>query len=255
MSLGPNPDTFVGTSRGDYAPSLTNFLSVLWRRAWAILLVTTVLVGSVVAFGLLQTPVYAASIKILVGKEQATDGPTNFGSDVQGLQQFTKTAVELVGTRPVAEATIERLGLQTTREEFLENLRVEQIAPTQTIEVSYEDPDPERAQQIVNTVGEVFSERVSEEGPNADAINATVWEQAVAPDSPVSPNLLRDGLLALILGSMLGVGLALFLEYLDVRWRSPEEVEQVSGVPTFGVIRTFEAQRSRTKSKKEKEEI
>jgi hypothetical protein len=34
----------------------------------------------------------------------------------------------------------------------------------------------------------------------------------------------------------LGVGLAFLLEYLDDGWRSPEEVEQISGVPTYALI-------------------
>ncbi len=57
----------------------------------------------------------------------------------------------------------------------------------------------------------------------------------------MSPNPLRDGLLALILGAMLGVGLAFLLEQLDDRWRSPEEVERICGVPAFGVIPEFKA--------------
>jgi capsular polysaccharide biosynthesis protein len=49
----------------------------------------------------------------------------------------------------------------------------------------------------------------------------------------------RNGLLTLAFGLLLGVVLALFLEYLDDSWRSPEEVEQISGVPTYGVIPEF----------------
>jgi capsular exopolysaccharide synthesis family protein len=35
---------------------------------------------------------------------------------------------------------------------------------------------------------------------------------------------------------MLGIGLAFIMEYLDDSWRSPDEVERISGVPAFGVI-------------------
>jgi capsular polysaccharide biosynthesis protein len=45
---------------------------------------------------------------------------------------------------------------------------------------------------------------------------------------------------------MLGIGLAFLLEYLS-GLRSPEKVEQVSGVPTFGTIPDFEAARARKK--------
>jgi succinoglycan biosynthesis transport protein ExoP len=85
----------------------------------------------------------------------------------------------------------------------------------------------------------VFSEQVSEVSPSASAITATVWERAETPEVPVSPNPVRNGFLALVLGLMLGVGLAFLLEYLDDSLRSPEEAEQITGVPTFGIIPEF----------------
>ena len=199
---------------------------------------------------------YEASIKILVGQEQRSGAPSQLGSDVQGLQQLTQTVADLVSTRPVAEAVIDRLDLEVSSEGFLENLSVEQVANTQTIQISYTDPDPDQARLIANTIGEVFSEQVSEVSPSANAITATVWERAIAPDEPVSPDPARNGALALFLGLMLGVGLAFLLEYLDDSWRSPEEVGQISGVPTFGVIPEFkvpkEVKKDRAKKSKSK---
>jgi capsular polysaccharide biosynthesis protein len=40
------------------------------------------------------------------------------------------------------------------------------------------------------------------------------------------------------------VGLAFLLEYLDDYWRSPREVEQVSGVPTLGIVPEFKVAKS-----------
>jgi len=63
----------------------------------------------------------------------------------------------------------------------------------------------------------------------------------------VTPNHERTGLLALLLGLMLGAGLALLLEHWDDSWHSPEEAEQISGVPTFGIIPEFQGSRDKTK--------
>lgn len=236
----PDPATTVEAPQDEYVLSVGDLFGVLWRRLWAILLVALLLAASVVVFDLLRTPTYEGTIKVLVGQQQDSDLPTsNLGSDVMGLQQLTRTMAEAVATRPVAEAVIEERNLQISSEDFLENLSVEQVAETQFIEVSYEDESPREAQEIANAVGEVFSEQVSEVSPSANSITATVWERAALPDSPAGPNPVRDGLLALVLGGMLGVALAFLLEQLDDRWRSPEEVERVSGVPTFGVIPEF----------------
>lgn len=247
-----SPDIPGSVFGNEYVTSLEDILRVLWRRLWMIVLVAAMLTGSVVGLSFLRTPTYEASIKILVGQEQS-DAPNSLGSEVQGLQQLTRTMAEAVNTRPVAETVIRRLNLQMLPEDFLEHLSVEQVGSTQFIEVSYEDSSPEEAQRIVNTVGNVFSEQVSEVSPSANAITATVWEEAAVPDFPVSPKPLRDGALALVLGSMLGIGLAFLLEHLDDRWRSPEEVEQVSGVPTFGVIPEFRVAKVPSSEKKKGE--
>jgi capsular polysaccharide biosynthesis protein len=54
-------------------------------------------------------------------------------------------------------------------------------------------------------------------------------------------------LLGLVLGAMLGVTLALLLEAVRESWRSAEEVERVSGVPTVGVIPKFAPPRGKKK--------
>jgi capsular polysaccharide biosynthesis protein len=65
----------------------------------------------------------------------------------------------------------------------------------------------------------------------------------------VSPKPLRNGLLALVLGLMLGTGMAFLLEYLDHSWRSPEEAEQITGVPTVGIIPEFKILEDNKKGK------
>ena len=225
---------------------LRELLGVLRRRLWLIGLVAIVLMGGAVGISLAQTPKYEASIKILVGQEEGSEvSEGSLGGEVQGLQQITQTMVEGVNSRPVAEAVIRQLNVRMTPEDLQKNLNVEQLRATQFIQIDYEDTSPERAQRVANAVGDAFSEQVSEVSPSANAVTVTVWEQAEMPEEAVSPNPLRNGLLGLALGVMLGVTLALLLEYLDDSWRSPEEVEQISGVPTFGVIPEYEVPKAK----------
>jgi capsular polysaccharide biosynthesis protein len=238
-----------------YDISLRDLLLSLWRRKWIVVLVAVMFVGAAVGFTLTRPPLYEATIMVLIGQE-ADAVSTNLGAEVGGLQQITVTMTETVPTKPVADGTIQEQGLSMTYDEFLENLQVAQVPATQIIEISYADPDPRRAQQIVNSVGDVFSQRVAEVSPGANGIAATVWERAAVPESPgVRPfpilkiilplvvALILNTFLGLVVGLMVGVGLALLVELLDNRWRSPEEAEQVSGVPTFGAVPTVKVAR------------
>jgi capsular polysaccharide biosynthesis protein len=241
-------DTLGGRFEDEQGLSHIDSIQVIWRRLWVILLVALVFAGLALGVSFVQTPTYEASVTILVGQERGSGATNELGNELQGLQLITGTMVEAVDTRPVAQDTIQRLNLSTSPESFLKNLDVEPVGDTQFIKVSYDDSDPVRAQRIANTVGAVFSNRISEVSPSANDITATVWEEAVIPDSPVSPDPMRNGLLALMLGLMLGVGLAFLLDYLDDDWRSPEEVENVSGVPTFGIIPALKV-RNKSKEK------
>jgi capsular polysaccharide biosynthesis protein len=244
MSTRSGLDTPVRDIESDYTLTVRNLLQILWRRSWIIALVAILITGTATGFSLTQTPEYRATITILVGQEQTGEVDT-LAQDVLGLQNLIETMAQAVSSRPIAEDTIERLDLQTTPDALLQNVSVEQVPDTQFIQVSYVDPDPERAKEIADTIGEVFSERVSDVSP--DSITATVWERAQEPQAPISPDPVRNGLLAMVLGLMLGVSLAFLLEHLDDSWRSPEEVEQISGVPTFGIVPTFETSIPRKK--------
>jgi len=66
--------------------------------------------------------------------------------------------------------------------------------------------------------------------------NAELVQPAELPTSPATPKPLRNGVLGLLLGLLLGVGGALVLESLSRKLRDPEEVRDVFGLPVVGTI-------------------
>jgi succinoglycan biosynthesis transport protein ExoP len=66
--------------------------------------------------------------------------------------------------------------------------------------------------------------------------NISVVDYGLAPDAPVGPNRTRTVFMAFFLSIGLGVGLALFLEYLDDSVHTTEEVERGLHLPALAVI-------------------
>jgi capsular polysaccharide biosynthesis protein len=187
------------------------------QRAAARAMVAVVLVAVGVSWaGLMQTPIYEASAQVWVDQKQG-DQQTNLAGTVEGLQTIILTMTAAIDSRPVAQEAIQRLGLEMTPAEFLDNLTIEQVENTSFMVLTYEDTDPERAQQIVNTVGAVSSEFISERSAAGSPLTAKVYTEAMVPESPVSPDPLRNGLLTLVMGLVLCAGTAVALPGVAAR--------------------------------------
>ena len=66
--------------------------------------------------------------------------------------------------------------------------------------------------------------------------NISVAEIAIPPDVPVAPRRLTTVVAMLFLSTLFGMGLALFLEYLDDTIRTTEEVESLLQLPALAAI-------------------
>jgi succinoglycan biosynthesis transport protein ExoP len=66
--------------------------------------------------------------------------------------------------------------------------------------------------------------------------NAELVEPAAIPSSPSSPRPVRNGIIALIVGLLAGIGLALVRDRMDRRLRGTRDAEDVLGIPLLGTV-------------------
>jgi succinoglycan biosynthesis transport protein ExoP len=66
--------------------------------------------------------------------------------------------------------------------------------------------------------------------------NIRVVDPALAPSTPSRPQKARNIMLAILVGLVGGVGLALFREYLDNTIKSPDDIEALTGLPSLAVV-------------------
>src|SRR3712207_1351074 len=145
--------------------------------------------------------------RLLAGTEDKCVRLLAGGVSALHLQDLTLTVADVAHTMPVAKAVFEQLNLpEQSAEEVLRNMSAEPEPATMFVNISYEDSDPQRAQLIANTIGQVVSDKASEVSVGAYAITATVWAPAKLPKTPLSPKPMRNMLLGLATwGLMLGL--------------------------------------------------
>lgn len=66
--------------------------------------------------------------------------------------------------------------------------------------------------------------------------NSYPLAQAVPPFAPSSPNLLRNVVISIVIGSVLAIAAVILLEYVDRRVRTDDEISEVLGLPLLGVL-------------------
>jgi succinoglycan biosynthesis transport protein ExoP len=77
--------------------------------------------------------------------------------------------------------------------------------------------------------------------------NVNVLTQATPPVEPSSPKIVINTLLAVFVGGMLAVGVALLLEFVDRRVRSIQDLPNMLGLPLIGILPKPNTSRSRGK--------
>jgi len=70
--------------------------------------------------------------------------------------------------------------------------------------------------------------------------NVRIMDYAKTPTYPIKPRKKQNAMLGLLMGLLLGGGLAFFIEYLDTSVRTIEDVEKHLSWPVLGIIPRFE---------------
>ncbi|MBQ5948633.1 chain length determinant protein EpsF [Massilia sp. ST3] len=94
--------------------------------------------------------------------------------------------------------------------------------------------DLDSAQRAFDSASQRFSQtRIEAQSEQSDI---SILNPAVAPTEPSGPRILLNTLASILLGTILGVGLALLLELLNRPVRSTGDVKDMLGIPVLGTI-------------------
>jgi succinoglycan biosynthesis transport protein ExoP len=150
-------------------------------------------------------------------------------------------AAQLIATSPTVQG--QQAGVAEFVADDLRNLQAQisnnEAQLTEMLAIERRTPEQEtRLQAIESRLASLRSAYAGLLAFSSDsAVNRlTVVEPAIPAPGPVSPRLLVNLVLALVLGTLLGIGLAFLADYLDDTVKTVEDVERLTGVPVLGTV-------------------
>lgn len=217
--------------------SLKEIFEVIKKRFLLILafVLGAALIAAVVSYFVL-TPTYQASSQFIVNQGQQDPSAQISVNDIRSNVELINTYNEIIKSRAILDDVVETLELNYSAGSLANNIQVSNSDSSQIVTLTVTDPDPYLAAEIANRTVVTFQEIVPELMNSADNVKVLTTAEVAANPSPVAPNPTLNIAIAIVLGGMIGVGLAFLLEYLDNTITTEEDIEKHLGLPVIGVI-------------------
>jgi capsular exopolysaccharide synthesis family protein len=211
------------------------------RRRWRVVVACLVVAVAAAAFLTWQaTPQYSSSARIFISTSESDTSAAYQGS-LFATQRVASYA-DLVQSRQLAGRVSDELGGEIDADALTEQVTAEVVPETVILEITATNPDPAVARDVAQAYAEglraLIADLETPTGQSNALIKASIVDNAQLTSTPVSPQPVRNLGLALVLGLLLGIGLAVARELLDTSVSSAEDVAEVTTTPILGHINT-----------------
>jgi capsular exopolysaccharide synthesis family protein len=187
-------------------------------------------------------PTYAAQIQLYVSSVPPGNHASSADSYAAILlsQQRAVSYTPLIASPDVVAAVNKQLRASFSPGDFQAMVTADRPDGTALINVTVTDRSPRLARAIASALGKQFPSYVealeTAKGAQNPSVRMVVASPAQLPTAPVAPRKTLYLVLGLLVGLVLGVGVAVLREALSRRIRTAEDVAATTGLPVLGSI-------------------
>ncbi|AEV95492.1 YveK family protein [Pediococcus claussenii] len=217
--------------------SIGQVLSTL-RRHIGLIAASTVIVTllSVLVTFFIMTPKYSATTEILVNRKLPAEMQGAQFQQVQADVQMISTYKDIIMSPAVLRDVDSSLAGQAGypgENGMKKAISISSQQNSQVFSITAKSTNPEMAAKIANKTASVFKNKI---GKIMSVNNVSMVSKAQADDQPVSPRTKLNLVAGLILGLLIGFGLAFLRELSDRTVTSEEFLTDELGLNSLGVV-------------------
>lgn len=211
---------------------LRDYLRILRRRGWIIILLAVLTAAAAFGFSRMQTEMYKSTLNLLVRPSR-----TDFGQSQAAKVLLDSYKVWLQSSYR-AQAVIDELQLDMTAQELLGDAEVASDSLSLMVTLAVENSNPDLANDIARTWGNLLIQWQQEENEKNRQEDRITIEFRDDPQAGLDrPNTRINTAAGFIFGALLGIIVIFVLEWLESGIvRRGEDVERYLEIPVIGTI-------------------
>ncbi len=217
---------------------LIDLFQAFWKKKVYLLL--AIIIGALVGFAYTKfaiKPKYSSSVTLILAKvENSTTsvvGDAITQADVTLNQKLISTYSEIMQSKRVANAVVQKLNLNMSYNSFKNAISVSAVKDTDVIKVSITTSDPNRSKDIATALFDVFADEV-------DRIygikNVSIIDEAEIDTNPVNINYKKNIALFAIIFFIAVAGVIFLFYYFDNTVKTADQIQKLIELPVLATI-------------------
>ena len=222
----------------DIFNNMTRFYSLIKSKFIFLISFIILGVGCVTLYTIVAIkPVYSVSSTLIMKNMSTEKNDSQVIESLNLFQRQAKTYLEIAALPPVKEATNQALALSPEESSKIKSIKLTNDSGSQLMTLTIRATDRELAINYIQQYVKQYKKFTAEKFGRDDL---EVVSEALGSSKPVYPILWKNMLISLIVFVFIAFNMIFFRYILSDNIDSSEDLEELTGVPTLGMIPEIE---------------
>lgn len=224
----------VKTRENEESIDLLHLLSVLWRKAWIIVLAGILLAAACFGWATFMIPeTYSSSVMMYVNTQTNIAGYSISLSDLNTAKSLVNTYMVILKSRETLQMVLDEAESSRTYQELSGMITTSQVNNTEIFSITVTTTDAEEAARLAGAIAVVLPQRV---GAIIDGASMRLVSGAIVNHAKVGPNITRYTALGLFAGILLAAVVIILLDLFNDVIRDEEHILQTYDIPILARV-------------------